>query len=135
MTAQQNSMVHGLLNTTGLMRHKKTIVGGISFGRTESTKELTPAEVDMLIKYLQQEQGNSEADNKMRRKIISMAHQLHWHLPGTQKADMKRIDNWCEQYGYLHKKLDKYTSTELVKLVSQFARVFADFLDNVKTQQ
>lgn len=134
MTAQQNSIIHALFHTTGLMGQKKNIVGGISFGRTESTKELTLDEVNMLIRYLQDIQGNAEKANKMRRKIISMAHQLHWYLPGTQKVDMKRIDNWCIQYGYLHKKLNDHNEKELIKLVSQFANVFADFLDNTKTQ-
>lgn len=131
MTTAQNKTVHALFHSTGLMHHKKTIVGGISFGRTESCKELTVEEASHLIEYLKaQEKDNAQAQ-KMRRKIISMAHQLHWHLPGTQKIDMERVNNWCTQYGYGHKKLNDYTYPELPKLVTQFKNVFSGILSNL----
>lgn len=132
MTAHQNSIVHALLHSTGLMSQKKNIVGGISFGRTESTKDLTPDEVNSLIQYLQNEAKSSDAAaQKMRRKIISIAHQLHWYLPGTQKIDMAHINNWCIQYGHKHKKLNDYNVPELTILVTQFKEVFKDTLRNI----
>lgn len=134
MTPNQNKTIHALFHSTGLLPHKKNIIGGISFGRTESSKELSIEEANMLITYLQNEANNSrtgEAANRMRRKIISMAHQLHWYLPGTQKINMQRINNWCTQYGYLHKKLNDHNAAELTKLVSQFKEVFKSVLSNI----
>lgn len=134
MTTNQNKTVHALFYSTGLLPHKKNIIGGISFGRTESSKDLSIEEGNMLIAYLQNEANNSkygEAANKMRRKIISMAHQLHWYLPNSQKIDMERINNWCLQYGHGHKKLNDYTGKELPTLVTQFKAVFASVLTNI----
>lgn len=131
MTIAQNKTVHALLHSTGLMAQKANIIGGISFGRTESSKDLTDEEVNHLIEYLKAQEKDNTAAQRMRRKIISMAHQLHWHLPGTQKIDMEHVNSWCTQYGYGHKKLNDYTYPELPKLVTQFKNVFSGILSNL----
>lgn len=133
MNSAQNKVVYALFNTTGLLSQKENIVAGISNGRTTSTRQLSHEESIALIQFLQAKAGNNnDLDaNRMRRKIISMAHQLHWYLPFSQKVDVKRVDNWCIQYGYLHKKLNYYSVKELPKLVSQFKEVFASILNNL----
>ena len=120
-----------LLHKTNLMQQKANIVGGISFGRTESIRELTDAEANDLKEYLQEQDKQSDAANRMRRKVISMAHQLHWYKPNTQKVDVEHINNWCLQYGSTKKKLNDHTVLELVKLVTQFKEVFKDVLSNI----
>lgn len=63
--------------------------------------------------------GKSEDPcEQMRRKLISMARTIGWEK--GNKADMKRIDAWCFQYGQYHKSLNTHTYEELVHLVSQF---------------
>ena len=111
---------------------KEVMVAGFSGGRECSSKFLTSDEANAMIRHLQQLLGNKDDKaNNMRRKMISYAHQLHWHLPGTQKPDMPRLNAWCKQYGYLHKPLNEYTYKELPKLVSQFKAVFADILNKL----
>ena len=76
----------------------------------------------------------------MRGKILSRAHELGWHKKdakgnvvrdrATQKAkiDFDRVNEWCVKYGYLSKKLDKYTYAELPKLLWQFQQYYKQYL-------
>lgn len=59
---------------------------------------------------------------EMRRKIISMAHQIGWQLPayGKPKVNMEKLEGWCLKYGQFHKPLNDHNETELAKLVTQF---------------
>lgn len=129
MTTQQNKMLHGLLNKTGLMADKANIINGITKGRTESSKDLSFDEARLMINWLQSQDNTIDGAVKMRRKIISMAHEMHWHLPYTQRVDMLRLNGWCEKFGYLHKKLNDYTYKELPTLVTQFTAVYKDYLN------
>ncbi len=129
MNSALNKQLNGLLTSTGLTSQKASLVLGFTGGRSESRAALTDAEALEMIAWLKtQGNNNDDAANKMRRKIISYAHQLHWYLPNTQTVDMARIDGWCTTYGYGHKKLNDYTYNELPKLVSQFRLVFKSFL-------
>jgi hypothetical protein len=112
---------------------KKVMVAGFTNGRAESSKYLLPAEADAMINHLGRllPKTNDDVSQKMRRKIISMAHELHWHLPGTSKADMQRINNWCCKYGQYKKELDKHTYKELVNLVGQFENMYNYTLKNL----
>jgi hypothetical protein len=107
--------------------------------RTERISLLTFKEASALIKKL----GDANNENiggiakyVMPRKIISMAHELGWQLPNPEnpakpKADMKRINGWCVNYGFLHKKLNDYTKDELVPLVTQFENMYLKELKKV----
>ena len=111
-----------------LMPQKAAMVNGISCGRVESTRDLTNDEADALINHLKA----LEPGHKMRRKIIRLAHEMHWHLPGTKKINMERINGWCQQFGYLHKALNEYTNDELPKLVTQFEQgPYKHYLSNL----
>ncbi len=127
-----NKQLNGLLTSAGLTAQKNDLVLGFTNGRSESRADLSDAEASEMIQYLEKViGGHSEASNKMRRRIISYAHQMHWHLADTQAVDIKRLNNWCEKYGYLHKPLNNYSYDELPKLVSQFKAVFADTLSKL----
>ena len=131
MNHAQNKAVYALLNKTGLLPQKENIVAGISDGRTTSTRELTPQEAIDLIKYLKNQDQSEIAADVMRKKIISLAHEMGWHVAGTRKADMRRIDEWCKKFGYGKKSLDNYHYNELPKLVSQFESVYKSFLNGI----
>jgi len=127
-----NKQLYGLLTLTGLKPQKATLVNAYTAGRSESSIDLTNEEAKELIKELTIiANKNGEACQKMRRKMLSMAHEMHWHETGTQKIDMVRINNWCKVYGFGKKVLNAYTYTELPKLVSVFTIVYKDYLSNL----
>ena len=113
---QQSKLLHTLLNSTGLVPQKKNLIMGFTGGRSDSSKDLTYQEAGALITYLK----SQDAAHKMRRKIISMAHEMGWKIPGTNKIDMNAINEWCKKYGFGHKLLNEYKEAELPKLVTQF---------------
>lgn len=105
-----------------------------SSSRTEHVSQLYKEEALELIKWLlkQSKQAVTPAD-KMRNKILSMAHEMGWELPYRRNGksnviDMNRVDNWCLRYGYIQQPLDLYTEAELPRLVSQFEQVFKSYL-------
>jgi len=101
-----------------------------SNGRTESTKELTGEECHSIIMELVDEYGitvESADSDRMRKKIISMAHQIGWTLNG--KADMQRIEVWCVNKGPYHKPLNGHTHEELTVLVSVFQKIYKQYIN------
>lgn len=96
-----------------------------------STKDLTYHQAQELIRSLKSKSMDTKemSSDKMRKKIISMAHDMGWQYVhptyGKLCADMKAINQWCIKYGYLHKPLDKYAYEELPTLVSQFETLYA----------
>lgn len=107
-------------------------------GRTNSSTQLTQKEafeiIDELSKLTSEEPDPAD---KMRKKIISMAHSIGWYenqirMPDEKpRVSMSRINAWCEKSGYLHKPLNKYTCAELPKLVSQFQEVYGSYIGKV----
>lgn len=129
---RQNALLHSLLSSTGLTARKKELVISFTDGRAESSKELSQEEANELIQYLKRFTVETEAEkaDKMRKKIISMAHQMEWKLPNG-KADMSRINNWCVKYSYLHLTLNNYSYSALPKLLTQFESIYYSFLQNL----
>lgn len=134
MNTQLNRELYALLNNTGLMEQKESLVIAFSNGREESTKGLTEKEAGELIAYLRRQPNpQDQAADKMRKKIISMAHELGWHnlVNGKWVIDMRSIDTWCLRYGYLKKEFNKYTVEELPMLVTQFQKVYEGHLSKI----
>lgn len=115
------------LTKTGMQGRRHAICYQFSGGRTESSRELGDNEMLAAIKELEASLLELDKANTMRRKIISMAHELAWKTP-TGKIDMKRVDAWCVKYGYLDKALNKYTLAELPKLVTAFEIFYNKFI-------
>jgi hypothetical protein len=126
-----------LLTKAKLQGRRHAIVWEFSGGRTESSKELTNGEMTAVIDAL--EKGFKELDraDAMRKKIISMAHELGWHhVDGIKpsgeikyKADMVKINDWCcSKYSLYKKPLNDHTYPELVKLVTQFSTYHVKFI-------
>lgn len=130
-TTKQIACIRTLIIKTGNIGNKETIISGFTNGRTTSIKALEPDETTAVIKHLRGMQTDNSKETKMKNKILSLAHEMHWHLPGTRKVDMKRVDGWMKQTSYLKKPLDSYTYKELPKLVSQFENVYKYYLNNL----
>lgn len=120
-TPAQNSILYALITKLGIDDdQKQDLVAQVSEGRETSSKNLTYNECDKLIKHLQSlVNENHDKSNKMRRKILSICHEMKWTLPG-KKLDWQKINTWLLKYGYLHKPMNDYTAQELPSLVSQF---------------
>jgi len=148
ITKQQIITIQSIINTNpNLKEAKEDLIMDASGGRTISVKELTFQEASGIISALKNSQTTfkkevNKADpcHKMRGKILSHAHELGWHKKDAQgnlirdpttnkpKIDFDRVNEWCVKYGYLHKKLDKYTYEELTKLVWQFKEAYKGYL-------
>ena len=121
LTKQQLVTIQTLCSKLGIgTDQKKTIISGFTAGRSNSSRDLSREEAMELIRHLKSLDPQEESAERMRRKIIRLAHELHWHLPGTTRIDMKRVDGWCRSYGFGKKGLNSYTPSELPRLVTQF---------------
>lgn len=131
MSPAQIRLTRSLLAKAGLMKYKEDIVFDYSNGRTESLTEMNYEETKALVKYLRNESGqlDNPAD-RMRRKILSMAHEMHWEHKGG-RIDMDRVNNWCVRFSGQNKPLNAFKLSELPALVSQFEIVYRDFLKGI----
>jgi len=119
------------LNATNQYPRRHDYVFRASNGRTESTKEVTEREAGIILNELKQTFGVKDEADTMRKKIISLAHQMNWELPGG-KADMKRINDWCKSSkGPYKKALNAHTNTELRVLVSVFEKIYKEYMDKL----
>lgn len=116
-----------LLKSTGLDAQKAILVSSFTKFRTESTKEMTFAEADDMIRYLQGEANKDDGSNQMRRKILSVCHNLNWKK-ADGKVDLDVLDQWCLNHSYLKKRLMEYTYKELPKLVTQVQSMYSSML-------
>lgn len=119
-----------LFTKHGLQGRRHAWVWQFSNGRTESSKELHNAEVDAIINAIETHFKAQDNADLMRKKIIALSHQMRWELPDG-KIDMKRVNGFCETYGYLKKPLNKYSLKELPLLVSQFEKAHHHFINNI----
>jgi hypothetical protein len=112
------------LNGRGIDLSKDELVSDYTNGRTKSLKEMTPYEYKQMIINLNSFVSNSDAlkEDKMRKKILSIAHELNWTLPNG-KIDWPKLNAWLLKYGYLHKELNRYKLSELPQLVSQIQQL------------
>lgn len=120
---KQKGAIGALVAKLHLEENKADLVASFSGGRCTSSKDLYSEEANALITHLRSQDPDEIAADKMRKKMISLAHEAGYRIPGTKKVDMKRLDEWCKKYGYLHKSLDNYTLKELPLLITQFEKV------------
>lgn len=125
---KQITLIQTLISNTHLRAQKDNIVSSFTNERTTHVNELIEGEARELIEYLQSVTTNK--GETQRKLMIHYMHQMKWQTE-TGKADMKRLDNWCIKYGYLHKPLMQYNSKELPKLVTQFEGVYKSFLKSI----
>lgn len=146
ITAKQNRHLHALIQELALSFDKADLVSQYTQGRTDHSSEMSFIEAENLISYLKvksyQAQGQLKparevelkekkafcpASDKMRKKIIFLAHQLYWHNEAG-KIDLARIDNWCEKSSPHKKKLNELSRVELVDTVNAFEAMYKKYL-------
>lgn len=139
ITAATNRQLHALLTVTNMMPHKADLVHTYSSERTEHSSELMEFEAINLIKYLrglqtgQQPTPATNSSDKMRKKILAIAHTLAWYQRhadgklvsnnGKQVLDMARINAFCTEKGPYKKPLQLHTEKELTVLVTVFEKL------------
>jgi len=96
--------------------------------RTDRSSAMSGPEIEQLIADINR-LGETKK-NKMRRKLLALAHKLGWQVVhnGQAKADMKAVDDWCQHYGQYNKPLQEHSYKELCNLISQFEKVYASYL-------
>jgi hypothetical protein len=119
-----------LLTKHGLQGFRHRWCWEYSNGRTESAKELAVTEVEKIIKDIESHFKTVDKADVMRKKIIALAHQMRWELVGGG-VDMKRVNNFCINYGYLKKPLNDYSIKELPLLITQFEKATDHFIKNL----
>lgn len=124
-TKKQNAMIGYQISRLNLGKDtKEELIHLHTDGRTTRISELNFDEATKVIKALTTGTVQYESpSSKMRRKILSMAHEMNWELESGE-IDMKRVNNWCINYGYLGKPLDQYSERELPQLVSAFENMY-----------
>jgi len=133
MNTTLNSRLHLLLTQSGKTQHKKDLVFSFTSGRSDSSREMTDQEARDMISYLEGSKTAPDPADRMRKKIISMAREIGWEKRTAtgRAADMERIGNWVLKYGALKKPFNDYKINELPALVTQFERVYKDFLNRL----
>jgi hypothetical protein len=129
INGEQLKAIHTLLGKAGLKDEKDSIIYSFTEGRTTSSKKMMRVEAKNLITHLKSQDPATKAAEKMRNKIISLAHEMGWRIPNTDKIDIAHINNWCLTRGHVKKKLDDYTSKELTVIVTQFEQVYKAYLN------
>lgn len=131
ITPGQLRCIKTLMGKLKLQAQKDDIVAGFTMQRSTHVSQMHLPEAIDLIKYLKAQDPEEIKAEVMRRKIMWMAHEIGYELPSTHKIDMKRLDGWCVEKGYLHKKLNQYRYAELPLLVTQFEKVYKWFLNSI----
>jgi len=141
-TLSQNKILHSLIGKLNIPADvKEDLVHQYTNGRETKSSAMTPEECQALINHLnfikrqrvevvpnaKPVLDNNNPENKMRRKILSLCHEMQLKL-ANGKIDMTRVNKLCVERGYKHKELNQYTRTELPLLVTQFERMTRDYL-------
>lgn len=139
---QQNRRLHQLIGMLGLAPDNKALlVSTYTDGRTESSTELLQTEASALINFLDaqvKESNQTERCNKMRKKILSICHQMGWYKrvagvlvmrQGRRELDYDAINKFCTERGPYKQDLNQHTYKQLVVLVGVFENVLKSELN------
>lgn len=107
--------IYAIINRLGL--NKEELALQYSYGRTELLREMHDVEIREMARELRK--AAPDPADKMRKKILSMAHEMNWELH-SGKVNMAKVNAWCMKYGQYHKPLMDHTRNELAHLVTQF---------------
>jgi len=132
-TIDQNNRLHGLLMHMGLMQTKEDLVSSFTNHRTTHSSEMTFDECDTLIKHLGDNQPvhKKGSKDKMRKKIIGIAHDMGWKLEDG-KIDLERIDAFLLSTKSANKKkLNDLKHDQLQLAIHQFEQLREYQFNNV----
>lgn len=118
-----------LFTQTKQIGYRHTACFNVSNGRTESTRDLTENEADLLIADLKKLlplnkvalRFTPKPGDKERKRIISIARDMQYDL-NSDKEMMKLIDDFCLTRTKYKKKLMDLTEDELTKVRYVFAK-------------
>jgi len=127
----QLKAIHVLIGKNHLRDEKESIVESFTAGRTKHVSEMYGKEAAALIGHLKSLDETDKRTERMRNKVLSMAHEMNWRIAGTNRVDMDHVNNWCLNYGYKKRRLDDYTYEELPMLVTQFEQLYKSHLKEV----
>jgi len=111
---------------------KRQMIHDVTQGRTLHTADVTDEELKILTDHIvecSRQAGIKQSGDKMRKKILHYCHLMQWY--NGSKLDWARIDAFCVDRGYRHKKFREYTVYDLPTLVSQFEEVYKSFLKKI----
>ena len=108
------------MRRTHTMPKKEELVRDYSRTGAERVSQMTERDALALLASLRELDDKME---RMRRKVIAIAHQIGWKNPdGSGKADYKRIDSWMTTYrGCL---MNRMNYEQLYQAVTQFEQMF-----------
>jgi hypothetical protein len=133
MATKKKNMMIGFLCTRLKMdkEMKEDMIYSHTNGRSCSTKDLFENEAGALIQFLVNQSALPQDDKwKMKRKMLSLAHDLHWEVAGG-RVDMERVNAWCIRHTGAKKPLDKLSYTELVSAVTGLESYYRQFLKGI----
>jgi hypothetical protein len=129
-TVSKNRQLYGLLSRKGMTEHKALLVGSASLGRTESSRELTENEFDLLVLTLDKmpdalqakkpktgEEANAQLSQLIRTALYYFR-QLGF-LTAQNGYDYPRINTFCTTKTAAKKRLDKMDKTQLTATITQ----------------
>ncbi len=129
--------MNSLLKLLNKQAYKADYVIDVTNGRSSSSKDLTDQEYETLVKILVKEVEpikvvyDAKAD-RMRKKVISICHELGMHVPGTTQIDMLAVNCFCRNKGMFKKSLNQHNNDELRQLVSQFELILGSYYKAAK---
>lgn len=130
--------IHKKMQAQGDTRNRSEVIEDFTSGKKSSLKELTHWELKELTLAMSRMvtathptgvESEYQKCNVMRRKLIAILTKVGYTK--DNKADMERINNWCQTHGYLHKPLNDYKYNELPKLIAQAESMYAKFLKRI----
>lgn len=126
-TVSKNRQLHGLLSRKGMTEQKGLLVSSAANGRTESSRELTENEFDLLILTLEkmpdeQQDNKAKTGDKQLAQLIRTA--LYYfrqlgYLTAGNGYDYARINTFCTTKMAAKKRLDKMDKSELTAAITQ----------------
>ncbi|MDO9554551.1 hypothetical protein [Rhodonellum sp.] len=132
---------YAILKTTGMEKEEAVMIA--TEGRTESLRAMTDVEYSDMISKLQVQKSSGKSwapkpGDMQRKKMISIARQMNWHLSTNRPIQdkgiqmiMYRLDGWCLAQKF-KKSLMQHTEQELNVLVSIFEeKVFKSYLKDL----
>lgn len=119
------------LKEIGYPLDRDDLIHQFTSGTQTSLKKLTPTEYRDILTWMNLQLSNHRTkrnykETRQKRKVIALFCQMDYLK--EDKADMDRINAWCESHGHLKVKLNGYSGTNLTKLVSQAERVYTSFI-------
>ncbi len=122
------------LSRLGVTQERSEWIDQFTDGAKNSLTELTDNEYKDFLHFLNEvyNSHSKSADKavKQRRKIIALFCQMGY-VTQDVKPDMQRINQWCVQYGHLHKPLNDYHAADLTRLVTQANQVYSTFIHDL----